>query len=287
MGDHQLDFERFASRKTHEAAGASIERLSTLFDERDDAHVGGVGNAWSRLHYDGDFGLLKQGRNATALSLVFVRSKNGNTGGDPAALGGGATDEHLIYEGLSRVAADAVLAGARSVGAENVFSVWHPELVALRASLALPRHPAQIVVSRHGRLNFDALLFNVPDVRVFVIAAAEPMTRHRPALAARPWICHIPQATDDLRSALRQLREEEGIQRISAVGGRLTASHLVDAGLAQDLYLTTTAHDGGDPNTPWYSGANAPPTRVITQKQWFDRASRLLFEHVLIGPFAT
>jgi hypothetical protein len=58
----------------------------------------------------------------------------------------------------------------------------------------------------------------------------------------------------------------------------------VDSGLAQDLYLTTTAHDGGDPGTPWYSGANAPRTRVITRKQWFDGASRILFEHVLIGP---
>ena len=56
------------------------------------------------------------------------------------------------------------------MGAEALFSVWHPELVALRSSLTLPRHPAQIVVSRHGRLDFNALLFNVPDLRVFVIA---------------------------------------------------------------------------------------------------------------------
>ena len=164
MSGRRFDFEEFASRKTREATRASIERLSTVFDESDHARVWGVGNAWSRMHYDGDFGLLTQGNDATAMSLVFVQSKDGNTGGDPGALGGGATDMHLIYEGLSRVAADAVLAGARSVGAENVFSVWHPELVALRASLDLPRHPAQIVVSGRGRLNFDALLFNVPEV---------------------------------------------------------------------------------------------------------------------------
>jgi riboflavin biosynthesis pyrimidine reductase len=234
------------------------------------------------LHYDGDFNLLKPGNHSTAVSLVFVQSKNGNTGGDPGALGGGATDTHLIYEGLSRVAADAVLAGARSIGARTVFSVWHPELVALRKSLGLPRHPAQIVVSRHAHLDFEALLFNVPELRVFVIAAAEHMTRHAPAMAARPWIRHIAQPTDDLRSALQELREEEGIHRISAVGGRATASHLVDNGLAQDLYLTTTAHDGGQPETPWYSGANTPQTRVITRKQWLDGASRILFEHVLI-----
>ena len=52
------------------------------------------------------------------------------------ALGGGETDKHLIYEGLSRVAADAVLAGAETIrGGDIVLSVWHPELVRLRASL--------------------------------------------------------------------------------------------------------------------------------------------------------
>jgi riboflavin biosynthesis pyrimidine reductase len=284
MSDEKTaDFERFATRKTREASTAPIERLSTLFDRSRDAFVWGVGNAWSRLHYDGDFCLFRQGNATTAVSLVFVQSKNRNTGGDPSALGGGATDKHLIYEGLSRVAADAVLAGARSVDAGALFSVWHPELVALRASFNLPRHPSQIVVSRHGRLDFDALLFNVQEVPVYVIAAAEHMTRHASTLGARPWIRHIPLTGDDLRSALEQLREEEGVQRISVIGGRSTASHLVDSGLAQDLYLTTTSQDSGDPDTPWYSGAAVPSTRVITQKQWFDGTSRLLFEHILIG----
>src|SRR5262245_24085885 len=277
--DRTVDFEHFATRKTGEAAAAPIERLSTLFDWTKDAPVWGIGNAWSRMHYDGDFCLFRQGH-TTAVSLVFVQSKNRNTGGDPSALGGGATDKHLIYEGLSRVAADAVLAGAHSVPPEALFSVWHPELAALRASFNLPRHPSQIVVSQHGRLDFDALLFNVPEVPVYVLAAAEGMTRHASTLAQRPWIRHIPLTGDDLRSALTQLREEEGIQRISAIGGRSTASHLVDSGVAQDLYLTTTSQDGGDPDTPWYSGAAAPPTRVITQKQWFNGASRVLFEHV-------
>jgi len=49
-------------------------------------------------------------------SLVFVQAADGNTvASDPALLGGGQTDKHIVYEGLSRVAADAVLAGARTV----------------------------------------------------------------------------------------------------------------------------------------------------------------------------
>src|SRR5688572_13422204 len=122
-------FQRFAAEKTRQATIASIERLSTTFDRRVDLGLLGIGNAWSRLHYDGEFGLVRPRRSHTTVSLVFVETKNGNTGGpNPSAFGGGATDTHLIYEGLSRVAADAVLAGAGSVHRNAFFSVWHPEL---------------------------------------------------------------------------------------------------------------------------------------------------------------
>jgi hypothetical protein len=69
-----------------------------------------------------------------------------------------------IYEGLSRAAADGVLSGAATIrGADIVFSVWHPELVALRASLGLPRHPMQIVATLHGIDLEHDLMFNVPE----------------------------------------------------------------------------------------------------------------------------
>jgi riboflavin biosynthesis pyrimidine reductase len=281
--DRRSDFEQFAERKRREAAAADIETLSTTFDRSDNEPVRHIGNVWSRMRYDGAFSLFELSNDAvSAVSLVFVQSKDRNTGGDPGDLGGGSTDTHLIYEGLSRVAADAVLAGGRSVGSETVFSVWHPELVALRASLGLPRHPAQIVVSKSGQFNFDALLYSVPEVPVFVIAAAEHMSAHASILQARPWIRHVPLVADDLRLPIDQLREA-GIRRVSAIGGRFTATRLVDAGVCQDLYLTTTSKEGGEPGTPWYAGTNPPPTRTITKKAWFDGDSRILFEHVLLG----
>src|SRR4029453_8879100 len=127
-----------------DAANAVIERLST----RVDAHTGVVqriGNTWSRFHYEGDFGLVVPPHGDVAVSLVFVQTRDGNTGGaDPGTFGGGAPDTHLIYEGLSRVAADAVLSGSGSLHVDAFFSVWHPELVSLLASLGLPRHRPQV-----------------------------------------------------------------------------------------------------------------------------------------------
>jgi riboflavin biosynthesis pyrimidine reductase len=225
-------FQRFAVHKAREAAIARIERLATAFEGGNDAGVQGIGNAWSRFHYGGDFGLVRPSRSQTAVSLVFVQTKDGNTvGPNPSAFGGGATDTHLIYESLSRVAADAVLAGAGSVHRNAFFSVWHPELTALRASLGLRRHPAQIVVSKRGSFDVDALLFSVPEVPVFLIAGDECIARRESALRARPWVRLIPTNGDDLRPAFERLRSEEGIQRVSAIGGRFTATQLVDADL--------------------------------------------------------
>ena len=285
MPREQADFAGFTAEKTQTAAAAPIERLSTNVDGSAGEPVHGIGNEWSRTHYGGDFNLYMPPDGGTALSLVFVQSKNGNTGAkDPSALGAGPTDEHLIYEGLSRVAADAVLAGAGSIPRRSLFSVWHPELVALRASLGLARHPAQIVVSKEGRgLDFTSLVFNVPDVPVFLIAGDSCLSRHTPALRDRTWIRCVPLEGGDIRAVLERLRSEAGIRRISAIGGRFTASHLVDAGAAQDLYLTTAPRDGGEPGTPWYTGPAAPPLRTITQKQWPHLGARVLFEHVLIG----
>ena len=276
-------FERFVERKTREAAAARIERLSTLVDRHDDADLLRIGNTWTRNHYGGDFGLAVAHRDETAISLVFVQSIDGNTGAsDPDALGGGATDKHLIYEGLSRVAAGAVLTGARTVHAGAFFSVWHPELISLRRALGLARHPAQIVVSKEGRVDLDALLFDVPDVPVFVITGNEGARRLEPWLRERSWIRHIPLDADDLRPVIDRLRVEEGIRRISAIGGRVTATRLVDTGLVQDIYLTTSSRSAGEPGTPWYTGAIAPTLDVVTKKTWSEDGDDVVFEHALI-----
>jgi riboflavin biosynthesis pyrimidine reductase len=285
MDEHwRVAFEPFVQQKIQEASASTIQTLTTVFDRNAPTGVRGIGNAWTRLHYGGDFGLAPASPHRTHLSLVFVQSRDGNTeAADPSVFGAGATDKHLIYEGLSRVAADAVLLGARSVHSEAFFSVWHPELIALRASLGFPRHPAQVVVSQRGHVDLASLLFNVPDVPVFLIGGEQCFRRHAAALRARPWIRPILLADAGLTSAIDRLRLEHGIHQISAVGGRSTATRLVDEGLAQALYLTTGPCEGGVFNTPWYVGAARPTLSVTTRKQWVDAGSRVVFEHIVVG----
>jgi riboflavin biosynthesis pyrimidine reductase len=275
-----VDFQSFAARKTAAAMGAVIPPLVTIEDRSTSFRRQPIGNAWTRERFDGDFYLFDPPQDLPALSLVFVQSRNGNTvARDPASLGGGPVDFHLIYEGLSRVAANAVLAGAATVGKRVFFSVWHPEIVALRREFGLPRHPAQVVVSGRGRLNLEeSLLYNVPEVPVYVIAGAEGIRRFERSLAERPWITIVPLVNDDLADALRRLRRDHGLTRVSVVGGRTVATALLDAGLVQDLCLTTSTIDGGAPNTPFYAGSHPPRFELIVRKRGSDPAAAITFD---------
>ena len=271
-------FRTFSERKVRDAESAVLTPLVTIEDCAGDGWIG-IGNRWTRGLYDGPFYVAAEsgadGACAPLVSLVFVQSRDGNTGAaNPGDLGGGPADQHLIYEGLSRVAADGVMAGAKTVDGDEVFfSVWHPQLVSLRQELGLPRHPAQIVVTGSGCVDLDrSLVFNVPAVPVFILANRDGCARLEAAAARRPHIELVPVPGTDLRPGLEYLRRARGIRRISAIGGRTTASALIDEGLVQDLTLTTSARAGGDPHTPFYVGKTSPALTRIVRKRGTDPA---------------
>jgi riboflavin biosynthesis pyrimidine reductase len=259
-----------------------VNRLITVDDFARHWPVFEIGNDWTRSYYGGGFHLFPPPPDLPAVSLVFVQSRDGNTGAaNPSDLGGGPTDKHLIYEGLSRAAADAVLAGATTVGPSVRFLIKHPQIVSLRRDLALPPQPAQIVLSERGRIDFSSRLLSTPDVPVFILAGGECVQRSAMEVQRRPWITMIP-IEGNLRAALVRLRAEHGINRISAVGGRTAATALVDAGVVQDLYLTTSAIEGGEPDTPWYAGAARPSLRLIVRKTEDTLGQPILFEHLAL-----
>lgn len=154
------NLQRYAAEKEAETLAAALAPMVTEVEARGSDLVE-IGNEWSRALFGGPFYRSPpRSPEFPATSLVFVQSRDGNTGAsDPSTLGGGETDKHLIYEGLSRVAVDAVLAGAETIrGGDIVFSTWHPELVRLRESLGLRRHPIQIVATLRG-LSFERPIY--------------------------------------------------------------------------------------------------------------------------------
>jgi riboflavin biosynthesis pyrimidine reductase len=279
------EFSAFSEKKAAEANEAVLSPLQTAQTGSPWPGATEIGSDWSRKLYDGGFALPPVPAAEPSVSLVFVQSRDGNTGArDPSSLGGGNIDKHLIYEGLSRVAADAVMAGAKTASArQSFFSVWRAELVALRASLRLPRHPVQIVVSNNGSLDVEhSLLFNVPDVPVIVLAGEGCRNQCGAALATRAWISVVPLEPDGWHQVLTRVRSEHRIARISAIGGRVTATSLIDAGVVQDICLTTTGVTGGEPDTPFYTGLKPPTLELIARKQPRSDTDQILFEHLAV-----
>lgn len=279
--DWRERFRQFEARKTRLATTVPLPPYRTELDDHGDNALA-VGNAWTIRLFDGPFYLSPAAaRERPAGSLVFVQSSDGNTvAADPAALGGGNTDAHVIYEGLSRVAADAVLAGARTVrGSDAMFSVWHPELIGLRTSLGLSRHPVQIVATLRGLDLAGMMLSNLPDVPLVLLTVASAAERMYPAIEIRPWITLLLiDGPGDLRPAFERL-PSIGIMRISCIGGRTLAGHLLDAGLIDDVYLTTGRNTGGEPGTPLSS---APwRRRTVVRKQGTGVEQGVVFEHLL------
>jgi riboflavin biosynthesis pyrimidine reductase len=276
-----ITFAQFIARKTRDATAATLPPYITLTDEHSPASVA-LGNTWSWSLFDGDFYMSPTPDATPGCSLVFVQSHDGNTGArNPSALGGGETDKHLIYEGLSRVGVDAVLAGAETIrGGNLILSVWHPELVALRESLGKPRHPVQVIATLRGIDIEHALMFNVPDIHVVLLTVSACSTLMHAALASRPWIATIVMdRPTDLRRAFQQLRGM-GIERVSTIGGRTIATQLIDAGLVQDVYLTTSPVEGGEPDTPMYP--RPLNGRTVVRKAGTGAETGVIFEHLVL-----
>jgi riboflavin biosynthesis pyrimidine reductase len=274
------EFGAFADRKNSAACAATLAPLRTVINRSSHFELIPVGGAWCHERFDGPF-WTSATADRPSISIVFVQSYDGNTGtDDPSSLGAGETDTHLIYEGLSRIAVDGVAVGASTLHADSFFSVWRREFVDDRLARGLPAHPAQIVLTRSGRVDVTGTrLFNVPGVPVFVLTSREGRERLVRALQERPWVHAV--VADGSDALVRQVNElfSRGQQRISCVGGRRTASAFIDAGLADDLYLTTSPRDGGVPYTPWYVGNRAPSLERVLAKSWEEPAGVVRVEH--------
>jgi len=211
-------FETYCRRREQAALAAEIPGYVTR-EDKPPGDIVRIGSDWSRAFFDGPFyrSAAPASDGTPITSLVFVQSRDGNTSAaDPSTLGGGDTDLHLIYEGLSRVDADAVMAGATTARARDiVFSVWHPELVALRLALGRTRHPAQVVATSRADLRFeDGLMFNEPALKVFVITrtGAVQTVRIVRGIPKRP---SAAEREGNRRAASARLRVVEKIEPIA------------------------------------------------------------------------
>jgi riboflavin biosynthesis pyrimidine reductase len=82
-------------------------------------------------------------------------------------------------------------------------------------------------------------MVDVPDVPVFILSSPDGCQRLEKRVARWAGVELVPIERGDVRATLRFLRARRRMDRVSAVGGRSSASALLDAGLVQDMCLTT------------------------------------------------
>ena len=114
---------------------------------------------------------------------------------------------------------------------------------------------------------------------MLILTADRAATTLAERVSSRPWIGVISSgAKPDLRVYTERLAGL-GIRRVSAVGGRKLATGLIDSRLVSDLYLTTSAIEGGTPGSPMYEGTRPPSRDLVVRKR---SAEGVVFEHFIV-----
>jgi riboflavin biosynthesis pyrimidine reductase len=282
--DYGKKFAAVVARKTREAREAEIPGFELVVDHSDAFDTVPVADVPA---FGGRFVRLKaRERLLPAVDLVFVESADENVlAKSPADLGGGASDRHVVYEGFTRLV-DAVMVGSNSIdGTDLVLSCWHPTWVRLREARAMPRHPAQIVLTLKGGLNFrTTLVLNAPDLEVFVVTTNGGIAAMAPEIRKRPWLKAVSEGEEpDLRGALVTLKQAFGINTISAIGGRIVARQLLRGGLVDGLYLTTSAIRAGYPDTPLLDPAEPVRLELVQEFRGRGPEEGVRFRYFAVG----
>jgi riboflavin biosynthesis pyrimidine reductase len=112
---------------------------------------------------------------------------------------------------------------------------------------------------------------------VIVLTIPTGAATMKESASRRPWIRLVTmEQPDQLIEAFRTLRGL-GIGLVSCVGGRRLAGELLDCGLIDDAYLTTSPKPGGVPGTPLdprvFDGS------LVVRKRGTGEESAVVFEH--------
>lgn len=166
------------------------------------------------------------------LNMVATTDGRASVGGRTAPISS-VPDRQLFHALRTRV--DAVMVGAGTLRTER-YGRLVPDHARRdqRSAAGLAPDPLAIVVSGSLRLPADLPLFQDPASRVVVVTTADGAVGDCPAQLE-----YLRSAPVDLAAALERLRAEHGVRSILCEGGPQLNASLLDAGLIDELFLTT------------------------------------------------
>jgi riboflavin-specific deaminase-like protein len=140
-------------------------------------------------------------------------------------------DRELFH--LLRTQVDAVMVGAGTARAERYRRmIKSDELRELRRREGLAPDPLAVVVSARLDLPADLPLLNEPGQRVVIATASDAVL---PGLGDQVAYARVG---DDVPLLMARLRDDHGVRSVLCEGGPTLNSHLLAAGLVDELFLT-------------------------------------------------
>jgi riboflavin-specific deaminase-like protein len=166
------------------------------------------------------------------LALNMVSSLDGKATIDWRTKGLSTELDRQLFHHL-RTQADAVVVGAGTVRIERYGRMTKAdELRDKREREGLARDPLAVIVSARLDLPADLPLLNEPEQRVLIATGSDA---ELPGLGDQ---VEYARMGDDLPLLMARLREEHGVRSVLCEGGPTLNSHLLAAGLVDELFLT-------------------------------------------------
>jgi riboflavin-specific deaminase-like protein len=174
--------------------------------------------------------LAPPGRPYLALNMVSSLDGRATLEGRTRQL---STEADRRYFHALRAGMDAVMVGAGTLRTERYGRMAkHEEVRAQRAQEGRLPDPLAVVVSASLALPADLPLLAEPEQRVVIATASDAELSD-----AQAQIEYV-RAGDDLPLLMAKLREEHGVRSVLCEGGPTLNSHLLAAGLVDELFLT-------------------------------------------------
>ena len=166
-----------------------------------------------------------------------------------------------------RAACDAVLVGARTLGADTM-------------TMGIPgvrgkNPPVRVIVSNSGRIAPTLRVFKSPGAPIVIFTTRKMPAKVRAALAPVADIFVHPTPTVDLPLALAILRADYGVKRLVCEGGGTLLRSFAAANLLDELHVTIC---------PLVFGGATAPTLTGVPGKFLPKSTRLrLVEMTRVG----
>jgi riboflavin biosynthesis pyrimidine reductase len=225
--------------------------------------------------YDGYFyAPLPSTRDRPYVTVIFASTLNGKaTFAEPKVIKATFTD-YYFYREISKVFTDAVVAGAETVrGSPDqerfTMSMYDPKLIAFRTQvLHKHRHPLQVVITGSGNIATEKeYIFSLPEFKVVVFTTARGQAELSTHRFDKENVRIVSMGERiDFRTIPEILQNEFAVERMLVIGGASVATQFIDAGVVDEMFITSANTLGHGDERTFYEGNQTLEMRTVSLK---------------------